>query len=386
MIYLNTAEHTTPAGAEARSRRHHDTCGRHFFRGSHRVILSGSATRASSELSRAFEYTSNAGAMYEDGQLELRDYRNNKSLEPYLRKDCTQSTKFGATLKNVFHQKTVHFFPNVVDRRRLVHSSSYARSNESPDRRSLALNLPCLRDPADFSQRVRRRQALDNLRLASSNNASNAPDHVCSGRFFEHINLLLIPALVILSPDICKISLSGYHSCIGSAPSSLDPSHAMTTTSVRPPVCSMELGGSGLAGARHLRDEREKRRRARRTRQAFGRGEGVRVASSASDSPSPGLGYADGAAAGGGRWGSPRAPRVSPRQRRRVEDTHAYLCAKVDPVMSGLILALVEGRPKNIRQAALDHLLSQKGRGGDRTGMTAGGTACLLYTSPSPRD
>ena len=190
MIYLNTAEHTTPAGAEARSRRHHDTCGRHFFRGSHRVILSGSATRASSELSRAFEYTSNAGAMYEDGQLELRDYRNNKSLEPYLRKDCTQSTKFGATLKNVFHQKTVHFFPNVVDRRRLVHSSSYARSNESPDRRSLALNLPCLRDPADFSQRVRRRQALDNLRLASSNNASNAPDHVCSGRFFEHINLL----------------------------------------------------------------------------------------------------------------------------------------------------------------------------------------------------
>lgn len=164
----------------------------------------------------------------------------------------------------------------------------------------------------------------------------------------------------------------------------------MTTTAVRPPVCSMELGGSGLAGARHLRDEREKRRRARRTRQTFGTGEGARVAASASSaSPSLGFGYADGAAAaaaGGGGGPSPRAPRVSPRQRRRVEDTHAYLCAKVDPVMGGLILALVEGRPKNVRQAALDHLLSKKGGGGDRTGMTAGGTATAAGENDPTRD
>ena len=145
----------------------------------------------------------------------------------------------------------------------------------------------------------------------------------------------------------------------------------MTTTAVRPPVSSMELGGSGLAGARHLRDEREKRRRARRTRKE--------VASSASSaSASPGFGYADVAAARvGGGAASPRAPRVSPRQRRRVEDTHVYLCAKVDPVMGALILALVEGRPKNVRQAALDHLLSKKDRGGGRTGTAGGGTATV---------
>lgn len=144
----------------------------------------------------------------------------------------------------------------------------------------------------------------------------------------------------------------------------------MTTTAVRTPVCSAELGGSGLAGARHLRDEREKRRRAR-TRQAFGGRAGVgATASSASVSGSPGFGYADGAAPGRG-GPSPRAPKVSPRQRRRIEDTHAYLCAKVDPVMGELILALVEGRPKNVRQAALDHLLSKKRH---RTGTAAADT------------
>lgn len=155
----------------------------------------------------------------------------------------------------------------------------------------------------------------------------------------------------------------------------------MTTTAVRPPVSSMELGGSGLAGARHLRDEREKRRRARRrTRQGV-------ESSASSATASPGFGYADGTAAGvGGGGGSPRAPRVSPRQRRRVEDTHAYLCAKVDPVMGGLIFALVEGRPKNVRQAALDHLLSEKDRGGSRTGTTAGGAATVAGCDGLTRD
>lgn len=60
----------------------------------------------------------------------------------------------------------------------------------------------------------------------------------------------------------------------------------------------------------------------------------------------------------------PRAPRVSPRQRRRIEDTHAYLCARVDPVMGSLILALMEGRPEDIHEAALKHLLSKR-RGRD---------------------
>lgn len=60
------------------------------------------------------------------------------------------------------------------------------------------------------------------------------------------------------------------------------------------------------------------------------------------------------------RQSLPRAPKVSPRQRRRIEDTHAYLCARVDPIMGSLILVLMEGRPHDIRAAALDHLLSKK--------------------------
>lgn len=112
-----------------------------------------------------------------------------------------------------------------------------------------------------------------------------------------------------------------------------------------------ELGGSGLAGVRHLHDEREKRRRPRTTTSSRAR----------SFAGGPG-GFShprnNTATVKGGPL--PRAPRLSPRQRRRVEDTHAYLCARVDPVMGELILALMEIKPDNIREAALDHLLSKK--------------------------
>lgn len=113
------------------------------------------------------------------------------------------------------------------------------------------------------------------------------------------------------------------------------------TTAARTPLCTMELGGSGLAGARHLRDEREKRRRARPTRQ---QPVAASFARNHCGGPSP----------------SPPAPKVSPRQRKRIEDTHAYLCAKVDPVMAPLILSLVADRPEDIREAALRHFLSKK--------------------------
>lgn len=112
-----------------------------------------------------------------------------------------------------------------------------------------------------------------------------------------------------------------------------------------------ELGGSGLAGVRHLHDEREKRRRPRTTTsnrpRTFAGGPGTfshprNTTTTVKGGPLP------------------RAPGVSLRQRRRVEDTHAYLCERVDPVMGSLILALMEIRPDDIHEAALDHLLSKR--------------------------
>lgn len=119
-----------------------------------------------------------------------------------------------------------------------------------------------------------------------------------------------------------------------------------------------ELAGSGLAGVRHLHDEREKRRR---PRTATGSGSCSRASNIATVKGGP----------------LPRAPRVSPRQHRRIEDTHVYLCAKVDPVMGSLILALMEGRPDDIHRAALDHLLSKRKADGEtrRTSSTASTTA-----------
>ncbi|CAM9607139.1 unnamed protein product [Choristocarpus tenellus] len=91
---------------------------------------------------------------------------------------------------------------------------------------------------------------------------------------------------------------------------------------------SLENGGSGLAGVRHLRDNREWRRRARTER------------SKTTDSI--------------------KAPLGSPRQRRRIEDTHSYLCAKVDPIMGLLITYLISERPNDVQSAMLGYLLARR--------------------------
>lgn len=135
----------------------------------------------------------------------------------------------------------------------------------------------------------------------------------------------------------------------------------MATTIARLPSISTELGGSDLAGARNLYDQRDRRRRGTALR-APGREGG---ASSVGDGASS-IRYAPGGPL-------PRAPKVSPRQRRRVEDTHAYLCARVDPVMGLLVLALVTSRPEDIRKAALDHLLAKR-RGNVGEGAAKGRT------------
>lgn len=149
------------------------------------------------------------------------------------------------------------------------------------------------------------------------------------------------------------------------------------TTSAHPPTPSSELGGNGLAGVRHLRDERERRRRVRwRTHQAAQttsdkttlNGKGALAAGGHNIPCDPTRG-ADKPAA----YPAPRGAhvtdckidpmtnrRISSRQRRRVEETHAYLCAKVDPIMGALILALVSDRPTDIRGAALQYLLVAK--------------------------
>lgn len=129
----------------------------------------------------------------------------------------------------------------------------------------------------------------------------------------------------------------------------------MAATARPPPPCT-ELGGSGLAGARHIREEREKGRRwdtrpSSTTTRKQHQPQWERRPDTSSDTGRDRAGPA------------PQAPRGSPRQRRRLEDTHTYLCAKVDPVMGSLILALVEGRPANIREAALRHLSSFRSNG-----------------------
>ncbi|CAM9902083.1 unnamed protein product, partial [Discosporangium mesarthrocarpum] len=112
---------------------------------------------------------------------------------------------------------------------------------------------------------------------------------------------------------------------------------------------SIELGGSGLAGIRHLREERA---RSRRTRTSHSR-----------------------------VFGHPSAScsRIrSPRQRRRIEDTHRYLCAKVDPVMCSVITFLIDERPQDVAGAMLTFLLSrQRGQTLDD-----GGMACASDKKP----
>ncbi|CAN0336586.1 unnamed protein product, partial [Ectocarpus fasciculatus] len=112
----------------------------------------------------------------------------------------------------------------------------------------------------------------------------------------------------------------------------------------------VEMSGSGLAGVRRLHNEREKRRRPRTATTTRPRALDAAGGCSHGNAHSTVVGAPPRA----------RAPRVSPRQRRRIEDTHAYLCSKVDPVMGSLILVLMESRPEEIRKAALDHLLSKK--------------------------
>lgn len=101
----------------------------------------------------------------------------------------------------------------------------------------------------------------------------------------------------------------------------------------------MDLGSCGLAGVRQLREEREKRRRER----ALARG-GLPGEGSSNDRGSLCHG----------------PPEGSPRQSKRVEDMHAYLCSKVDPIMGSLILALVIDRPNDLRNAALHHLVARR--------------------------
>ncbi|CAM9351803.1 unnamed protein product [Ectocarpus sp. 13 AM-2016] len=138
----------------------------------------------------------------------------------------------------------------------------------------------------------------------------------------------------------------------------------------------VEMSGSGLAGVRRLHNEREKRRRPR----------------TATTTRPRAVDAAGGCSHGNARSTfveappRARAPRVSPRQRRRIEDTHSYLYSKVDPVMGSLILVLMESRPEEIRKAALDHLLSKKRMreaSADDTGVgrAAGGNA----TSADPQ-
>lgn len=114
----------------------------------------------------------------------------------------------------------------------------------------------------------------------------------------------------------------------------------MTNVTVRRPNLSVEQSGSGFTGLRQLRDERHRRQRVQRSKQDMLLQETVAYEAGATQSP--------------------REPRVSRRQVRRIENIHTYMCAKVDPVMGPLVLALMSDRPENIREAALNHLLSKK--------------------------
>lgn len=128
-----------------------------------------------------------------------------------------------------------------------------------------------------------------------------------------------------------------------------------------------------MAQIRSLREERGRRRRARWRANQDGMHNGATAVGRHNDGGGGGCrgGRPFTAAAGGyGRTTvnsgivggdcvevEPTRRRISPRQRRRVEETHAYLCAKVDPVMGALILALVSDHPTDVRDAALRHLL-----------------------------
>lgn len=83
----------------------------------------------------------------------------------------------------------------------------------------------------------------------------------------------------------------------------------------------------------------------------------------------------------------PARRRVSPRQRRRVEETHAYLCAKVDPVMGALILALVSDHPTNVHDAALRHLffVSRKEKQDDSSTNKNGVASATAYQNDTSR-
>lgn len=101
----------------------------------------------------------------------------------------------------------------------------------------------------------------------------------------------------------------------------------------------MDLGSNGLARVRQLREEREKRRRERALARQGVCGAGVSTPSDRT---------------------CRTTTRGSPRQCRRIEETHAYLCSKVDPVMASLILTLITDRPDDVRDAALSFLLKRK--------------------------
>ena len=105
-------------------------------------------------------------------------------------------------------------------------------------------------------------------------------------------------------------------------------------------MCSTELDGRELVGKGYLLHECHRRQWPRQLHQAFG----------IEDAPDYDAEVRQ----------SPRTPRVSLAQVRRIEDTYAYLCAKVDPVMGSLILALISKKPENVQEAAMSHLLAKK--------------------------
>lgn len=145
----------------------------------------------------------------------------------------------------------------------------------------------------------------------------------------------------LLLPVYSRIFFSGY--AIFFAP----PGPLLYT----PSSSVMKLGGDGTTGTRQLLNERKKPRRPR----------SATIARPRALAASGGCSYATRTNSDAAeRQPLPRAPKVSPRQRRRIEDTHAYLCARVDPIMGSLILNLMEARPDDIRVAALNHLLSKK--------------------------
>lgn len=120
----------------------------------------------------------------------------------------------------------------------------------------------------------------------------------------------------------------------------------MTNVTVRRSNWPVEQSGSGSTGLQ-IRDERHRRQQAQQPKQDILLRKTVAYEAGATQLP--------------------REPRVSRRQVRRIENIYTYMCAKVDPVMGPLVLALVSERPENVREAALNHLLSKKERIESRT-------------------